>query len=310
MIYNDLIKIKENINKVIVGKEEEIKLVIVALITEGHILLEDLPGTGKTLLAKSLAKSIDGVFNRVQFTPDLMPSDITGFKFYDMKANEFKYQQGPVITNVFLADEINRTIPRTQSSLLESMGEKQVTVDQNTFILPNPFFVIATQNPLDLDGTYPLPEAQLDRFLFKLHLGNPTIKEEIEILDRYQSNNPLDTLDTAITTDRIAEIINLVRDIHISESIKKYIVDIIQQTRETDLLEVGVSTRGTLSLMKASQGYAAISNRDYVIPDDVKFVAPHVLSHRIRLSQKSHMNKTNQKEVISEIISNIPIEGL
>lgn len=307
MDYKELQLLRENISQVIVGKEHEIDLVIVALITEGHILLEDLPGTGKTLLSKALAKSIDGIFNRIQFTPDLMPSDVTGFKFYDMKANEFKYQKGPVLSNILLADEINRTIPRTQSSLLESMGEKQVTVDQVTYSLPQPFFVIATQNPIDLEGTYPLPDAQLDRFLFKLQLGNPTIEEEVEILNRFKDKNPLDSLKMVLSIEDINSIIQSVKTIHVADELKEYIVHIIHQTRNHEDLEIGVSTRGSLSLMKAVQGYAAINNRDYIIPDDIKKIAPYTLSHRIKLTRKAKLGGKSPKEVIYSILDHINV---
>ncbi|WP_428865894.1 AAA family ATPase [Clostridium sediminicola] len=300
-------EIKQNVNKVVVGKEDVIELLLSAILAEGHVLLEDLPGTGKTLLAKSIAKSMGGSFNRIQFTPDLLPSDITGFKFYDMKTGEFNYQQGPVMTNILLADEINRTIPRTQSSLLESMGEYQVTVDNTTYHLPKPFFVIATQNPIDLEGTYPLPEAQLDRFLFKLSLGFPTAEEEMDILNRFQNENPLDTLESITKPEEIAQMINDVKNIIIAENIKKYIIEIINSTRTSELFSVGASTRGTMCLMRGSQALAALKGRDYVIPDDVKYIVPFVLCHRLKLNDKERMKGTLVRNVLEDLLQKIPV---
>jgi len=300
-------EIKKNIGKVIIGKENTIELLLVAMAANGHVLLEDLPGTGKTLLAKSLAKSIGGEFNRIQFTPDLLPSDITGFNFYDMKTGEFRFQKGPLMANVLLADEINRTIPRTQSSLLEGMGEYQVTVDNVTYPLPQPFFVIATQNPIDLEGTYPLPEAQLDRFLFKLNMGYPTPEEELMILGRFQKEDPLVSLGEVTSPQEVAGLIRMVREVFVSDPVKQYIMEIICATRTSSLFSVGASTRGTLCVMRGAQGLAAIRGRDFVLPDDVKYIAGYALHHRLKLTDKERMSGTLVSDALSDIIRKIPV---
>lgn len=307
MDFHIMEQLKKNINKVIIGKESAIELLLVAILAEGHILLEDLPGTGKTLLAKSIAKSIGGTFTRVQFTPDLLPSDITGFKFYDMKTGEFRFQQGPVMTNILLADEINRTIPRTQSSLLESMGEYQVTVDNVTHPLPKPFFVIATQNPIDLEGTYPLPEAQLDRFLFKLDLGYPTKEEERMILDRFQMQDPYEFLQSVTEPDQIMRLVEAVKHITVTDAIKNYIIDILQKTRTSDLFHVGASTRAALAFMESARALAALRGRDYVVPDDVKYLTPYILGHRVKLSENQQMQGVSVYDILEETLQRIPV---
>lgn len=299
--------IKKNVNQVIVGKQAVIELVLTAILAEGHVLLEDLPGSGKTLLAKAVAKSIGGTFNRIQFTPDLLPSDITGFQFFDMKTGQFHFKSGPVMANVLLADEINRTIPRTQSSLLESMGEFQVTVDNQTIPLPKPFFVIATQNPVDMEGTYPLPEAQLDRFLFKLSMGYPDPQEELQILERFQKDDPLQSLASVAQPQQIAEMAQAVKNIWISDGLKEYLLSIIQATRDSEWFCVGASTRAALALMRSSQAFAAVKGRDYVIPDDIKFTAPFVLCHRLRLNDKERLKGTSAEEALAGLLAKIPV---
>jgi MoxR-like ATPase len=299
--------IKENVNRVIVGKESVIDLVLTAILAEGHILLEDLPGSGKTLLAKSIAKSMGGSFNRIQFTPDLLPSDVTGYQFFDIKAGEFHFKSGPIMTNVLLADEINRTIPRTQSALLESMGEFQVTVDNQTMPLPKPFFVIATQNPIDLEGTYPLPEAQLDRFLFKLSLGYPTLEEEVQILERFQQEDPFTKLASVTKPAVIARMTEAVKTIRLANPLKRYIIDIIHSTRSSDLFSVGASTRAAVSLMRSSQAFAAVMGRDYVIPDDIKHVAPFVLGHRLKLSDRERLKGNKVDVALHTLLTSIPV---
>jgi MoxR-like ATPase len=300
-------KIKQNVNQVIVGKENVIELLLVAILVEGHILLEDLPGTGKTLIAKSIAKSMGGDFTRIQFTPDLLPSDITGFKFYDMKTGEFRFQEGPVMTNVLLADEINRTIPRTQSSLLESMGEYQVTVDHVTYPLPKPFFVIATQNPIELEGTYPLPEAQLDRFLIKLSLGYPTKDEELMILDRFESQDPYGELQNVANPEQVMELVEAVKKIRITDSLKRYIVDILHETRVSGLFRGGASTRASLGLMESARALAALRGRDYVVPDDVKYLTPYILGHRIKPNENQQMQGISVYDTLDGMLQRISV---
>ncbi|MBU0992526.1 MAG: MoxR family ATPase [Proteobacteria bacterium] len=297
----------DNINKVIVGKNHSIELLLVALIAEGHALIEDVPGLGKTLLAKSLARSIGGSYKRVQFTPDLLPSDITGFNIFDQKKGEFTFQKGPVITNILLADEINRTIPRTQSSLLESMEEHQVTIDGHTILLPAPFFVIATQNPIELEGTFPLPEAQLDRFLVKINLGYPKKNEEMKILERFQKENPLENLKSVATPLHITELQHLRKNIYISSPIREYITNIVRATRDHPSVRFGVSPRGAIGLMRSAQAIALIRGRDYVLPDDIQYLSPPVLSHRLILSTEERLRGTQAEDVLDGILSNMPV---
>jgi MoxR-like ATPase len=297
----------DNISKVIVGKRESIELLLVALLSEGHVLLEDVPGLGKTLLAKSLARSMGGTFKRVQFTPDLLPSDVTGFNVYNQQTGAFAYQEGPVVTHVLLADEINRTIPRTQASLLESMEERQVTVDGQTHVLPRPFFVMATQNPIELEGTFPLPEAQLDRFLLKAHLGYPQQKEEIAILDRFQETDPLPKLDAVARPELICELQSACRKIRVSQPMKAYIADLVRATRDNSAVRFGASPRGTLGLMRAGQALAVLQGRDYVLPDDIKRLAVPVLAHRLMLKEEERLRGSSAEDLLEEIIRRCPV---
>ncbi|MFC1578689.1 AAA family ATPase, partial [Thermodesulfobacteriota bacterium] len=282
-------KIIENVSRVIVGKEQAIELLLVGLLAEGHVLLEDVPGVAKTLLAKSLAKSIGGSFNRVQFTPDLLPADITGFNVYDQKTGNFSFHPGPVICNVLLADEINRTIPRTQSSLLECMEERQVTVDGKTHPLPAPFLVMATQNPIELEGTFALPEAQLDRFLLKTQLGYPDKTEEVRILERFQETDPFPLLEPVATPEDITELQKIRRSIRVSQPIREYIADIVHATRDDEAIQFGGSPRASLGLMRAGQALAALRGRNYVLPDDIKYLAHPVLTHRLILTENERL---------------------
>jgi MoxR-like ATPase len=300
-------KIIENISKVVVGKTASVELLLVALLAEGHVLLEDVPGVGKTLLAKSLAKSIGGIFKRVQFTPDLLPADITGFNAYDQHRGEFRFQPGPVIANVLLADEINRTVPRTQASLLESMEERQVTIDGETLMLPQPFFVIATQNPIELEGTFPLPEAQLDRFILKIRLGYPNRNEEILIMERFQGEDPLSGLEAVVNPAQVSELQRARRQIHVARAVREYIADIVGATRKTPSFRFGASPRGSMSLMRAAQAVAALKGRDYVLPDDVKYLVAPVLSHRMILSTEERLRGARPEVHLETLLEKVPV---
>jgi len=292
---------------VVVGKAEALELLMVALLADGHVLIEDVPGLGKTLIAKTLAQTIGGSFKRVQFTPDLLPADITGFNIYNRKTGQFHFQPGPVMANVLLADEINRTIPRTQSSLLESMEERQVTVDGQTYLLPRPFFVIGTQNPIELEGTFPLPEAQLDRFLLRIHLGYPEGDEEITIMERFRKEDPLLNLKPVVEPEQITHLQEARKDIIVSRPVMEYISAITGATRSHEKVRFGVSPRGSLGLMRACQALAALRGRSYVLPDDIKHLAPAVMAHRIILKDQERLRGLTPEMFLKELINQIPV---
>ncbi|MFC2949481.1 AAA family ATPase [Virgibacillus sediminis] len=310
MAYNEKVeKILTNINRVLIGKEEIAVLSLTALLAEGHVLLEDVPGVGKTMLVRALATSLDCDFRRIQFTPDLLPSDVTGVSIYNPKELEFEFRPGPILGNVVLADEINRTSPKTQSSLLEAMEEKNITVDGRTIPLSKPFFVMATQNPIEYKGTYPLPEAQLDRFLFKLKMGYPGFADELEMLERTSSNHPIETVEPVITRDELLNVHEEVRNVYIDRNVQHYIINLVTNTRSNPSIKLGVSPRGSIALMRAAKAYAYIQTRDYVLPDDVKYLAPYVLSHRVVLTAEAKYSEMTSEQIIDSIVKNthIPI---
>lgn len=304
---NESASILENAARVIVGKKRVLELMTVALFAEGHVLLEDVPGLGKTVMAKALARSIGGVFRRIQFTPDLLPSDVTGFSIYNQKSGDFVFHPGPVMSNILLADEINRTIPRTQASLLESMGEFQVTVDGTTLDLPRPFFVIATQNPIEMDGTFPLPEAQLDRFLMKIDIGYPNREEELAILDRFAQDDPLIGLQAVSSPERIVELQKARGRVRVAASVRDYIADLVAATRSHPKVRYGASPRGSLGLIRSAQALAAVRGRDFILPDDVKELAVPVLTHRIILRHEERAKGASASAVIAEILEKVAL---
>lgn len=299
--------VRQNISRVIIGKENVIDLLMVALLCEGHVLIEDVPGIGKTTLAKSLARSLNCDFQRIQFTPDLLPSDITGITFFNQKKGEFEFRPGPLLSQIVLADEINRATPRTQSALLEAMEERQISIERETFILPRPFMVIATQNPVELEGTFPLPEAQLDRFFLRLRLNYPSVSEERLILQRFKEAQPLLDLQPVVDTAQLQTLNTLIKQIRVDPSIEQYIVEIVQATREHNNVELGVSPRGTLALYRASQARAAVAGRAYVIPDDVKRLAQPVLAHRMIANSMSSMHGHALEQIVDEVVHSVPV---
>lgn len=300
-------KIIGNVERIIVGKRDIIELILMSLICEGHVLIEDVPGVGKTTLVHSFARSINASFNRIQFTPDVLPSDVTGFSMFNQKLCDFEYRSGAIMSQIILADEINRTTPKTQSSLLEVMEEHQVTVDGVTYSVPKPFMVLATQNPIEYIGTYPLPEAQIDRFFMKITIGYPLHSEEMEIISRFKLSNPIDKLKPVADNNDIIALQDKVKTIHVDESIINYIVQIVEQTRNNHDVMLGSSPRGSLSLFKASQAHAFLRGRNYVIPDDVKKMSYPVLSHKIILKQEATLKKLSTIDIITSILDNINI---
>ncbi|MBR5602464.1 MAG: MoxR family ATPase [Clostridia bacterium] len=300
-------KIKDNIGKVIVGKEDTIDMLLVSMLCGGHVLLEDVPGTGKTMLIKSLAASVGCSFKRIQFTPDLLPSDITGINFFNMKKSEFEFVPGPIFANIVLADEINRATPKTQSGLLECMEEGQTTIDGKTYRLAAPFMVIATQNPVENMGTFPLPEAQLDRFLMKGSMEYPNHLEGISILERFDKSSPLETLQPVVTEQELCRAIEELPRVYVCKELMGYITNIVEKTRKYPKVILGVSPRGALSLMKAAKGYAAIAGRNYVIPDDVKRAAHPVLDHRIMLENSARIRKDAAYNVVEDILGTVTV---
>jgi len=303
-------RVIDNVDRVIVGKRHVTELLLVALLCEGHVLLEDVPGVGKTTMARAVARSIGGEFKRIQFTPDLLPSDISGISYFNQKEGDFLFRSGPVFTNILLADEINRATPRTQSALLEAMEERTVTVEGETMVLPRPFLVLATENPVELEGTFPLPEAQLDRFLLRINIGYPNADEEDEMLVRLQFQHPLTTLEPIVSPDELLAASEGVRQVHIEPELRRYIAALTRATREHEAVELGVSPRGTLALFRATQAFAAVRGRDFAIPDDTKAVAQAVLNHRVLLSPEARLRGRSVPTIINEILDSLsaPVE--
>jgi MoxR-like ATPase len=304
-------RIIENVQRVLIGKRETIELLLTAVLCEGHALLEDVPGTGKTTLARALSASLGCSFRRIQFTPDLLPTDVTGLNWFNQKKQEFEFRPGPVMSQIVLADEINRATPRTQSALLEAMQERQVTIDGVTHPLPRPFLVLATQNPVELEGTFPLPEAQVDRFLVHVQIGYPSIEEENAMLERFRSDDPMQTLQPVVSQQELQELQQERKSIRVETSIRDYIVRISDATRANVDISLGASPRATLALYQASQAWAAMQGRDYVLPDDVKKMAPHVFSHRLIVAPHAQLRGRNVQELISDIVGSVsvPVEA-
>jgi MoxR-like ATPase len=298
-----------NLGKVIVGKQQSIELIVIGLLCQGHVLIEDVPGVGKTMLARSLARSLDCTFNRIQFTPDMLPSDVTGVSIYNQQKNEFEFRPGPIIGQIVLADEINRATPKTQAALLEAMEERQVTVDGVTHVLPKPFMVLATQNPIEYEGTFPLPEAQLDRFLLRLRLGYPSLSDEIRVLDDQQIQHPLETLTSVVKLNEILQVAEDVKRIYVSPAVKRYIVELTTRTRQSEDVYLGASPRGSLSLSRAGQARAAMLGRDYVLPDDIQALAIPVLAHRIIVSPAARLRDLSSDRIVKEAIQSTSVPG-
>jgi MoxR-like ATPase len=299
----------ENVEKVIVGKHSPVQITVVALLCQGHLLIEDVPGVGKTMLARAIAKSIGCHFSRIQFTPDMLPSDVTGVSVFNQKNREFEFRQGPVFAQIVLTDEINRATPKTQSALLEAMEERQVTVDGTTYPLSRPFLVLATQNPIEYEGTFPLPEAQLDRFMLRISLGYPSKADETVILEAQQFIHPVNQIDQVVTVEELLDVQEAIKSVYADELIKEYIVSLVDASRHHPDVYLGASPRGSLALFKASQARAAILGRDYVIPDDVKALAEATLAHRLIISPAARIKNVDPREVVQELLASVPVPG-
>ncbi len=302
-------KLVSNLEKVIVGKSETIQMIVVGLLCQGHILIEDVPGVGKTVLARSLARSLGCTFNRLQFTPDMLPTDVTGVSIYNQAKHTFEFHNGPVFAQVVLVDEINRATPKTQSALLEAMEERQVTVDGTTHPLSQPFMVLATQNPIEYEGTFPLPEAQLDRFLMRVRLGYPNPPDEVEILERQQLRHPLETLEAVIEVKELLQAMESIKKVFVSAAVKKYLVDLVDRTRQNQDVYLGASPRGSLALFRTGQAVAAMEGREYVLPDDIKKMSVPVMAHRVIVGPAARLREVSAERIVQEIVENTPVPG-
>ena len=299
----------ENLERVVVGKRHPVELTVIGLLCQGHVLIEDVPGVGKTVLARSLAKSLGCTFNRLQFTPDMLPSDVTGVSIYNQSNRKFEFRNGPIFAQIVLVDEINRATPKTQAALLEAMEERQVTVDGTTHGLPSPFMVLATQNPIEYEGTFPLPEAQLDRFLLRVRLGYPSPRDEIEVIERQQLRHPIESLAPVIALNELLAAMEAIKKIYVSSPVKRYIVDLMNRTRQNNDVYLGASPRGSLGLFRTGQARAALNNRDFVLPDDIKALAVPVLAHRIIVSPAARLRELSPERIVTEILDNLPVPG-
>lgn len=302
-------KLIPNIEKVIVGKRSSVELAVIGMLCQGHLLIEDVPGVGKTIMARSLARSLGCSFNRIQFTPDMLPSDVTGVSIFNQVNRQFEFRPGPIMAQVVLSDEINRATPKTQAALLEAMEERQVTVDGTTHILPRPFMVLATQNPIEYEGTFPLPEAQLDRFLMRIRLGYPALEEEVDILGRQQFHHPFESLEQVVSLEELVQAQDEVKAVYVSTAVKRYIVELVRQTRQHAEVYLGASPRGSLALYRTGQARAAIQGRDYVLPDDIKVLAQPALAHRVILGPAARLRDLSADQIIQEVMAKVPVPG-
>ncbi|HEX5807318.1 MAG TPA: MoxR family ATPase [Anaerolineales bacterium] len=302
-------RIVDNLEHVILGKNQAVELVVIGLLCQGHVLIEDVPGVGKTMLARSLAKSLDCAFSRIQFTPDMLPSDVTGVSIFNQETRKFEFRAGPIMGQIILADEVNRATPKTQASLLEAMEERQVTVDGTTYPLPRPFMVLATQNPIEYEGTFPLPEAQLDRFILRVRLGYPSANEEMRVLNAQQLRHPIEQLEAVVKVDELLEAIDAIRQVYVSPAIQRYIIDLVGRTRQSGDVYLGSSPRGSLALFRTGQARAALQGRDHVLPDDIKALAVPVLGHRIIVSPAARLRELSADRIVQEIVYSAPVPG-
>lgn len=302
-------RVLNNVQQVIVGKESEIRLTLLSLMCEGHLLIEDVPGVGKTMLARAIAKSIGCEFRRIQFTPDMLPSDVTGVSIFNQKTMEFEFRPGPILAQIVLADEINRATPKTQSALLESMEERQLTVDGHTYPMARPFLVLATQNPIEYEGTFPLPEAQVDRFMMRIHLGYPSKKHEIDVLTRQTNHHPIQDLDQVVSSEELLEAQSVIRQVYVDDLVKSYIVDLVAATRDHPDIYLGASPRGSLSLFLATRAWAALEGRDFVLPDDVKRLAEATLAHRLIISPSARIKNVTAHQIVEDALRQTPVPG-